>query len=55
MNKYKVWVSNSSNFIVKAKSARNARLQVWESIKSGFTYGWERADFLENASTEKLS
>ena len=55
MHRYKVWLSNGSSFLVKAKSARNARLQVWNEIKGGFTYGWEKADFLDNASTEKLS
>lgn len=55
MNRYKVWLSDHSSFLVKAKTARGARLQVWNAIKDGFTYGWDKKDFLENANTEKLS
>lgn len=55
MNKYKVWLTYRTKYIVKAKSARGARSQVWNEIKGGFTYGWDKADFLENATTEKLS
>ena len=55
MNRYKVWSSNNHSILVKAKTARRARAMAWDSIKDGFTYGWERADFLSNATTEKLN
>lgn len=54
MNDYRVWVSGHSNYKVKAQNARNARLRVWNMVKNGFTYGWTKSDFLENATTEKL-
>ena len=53
MNRYRVWLSNNMSHTVKAETARQARLQVWNATKDGYTYGWDRKDFLDNATTEK--
>lgn len=52
MNKYKVWFSKFRSIVVRAKSVTNARKQAWE--QSSYKYGWKKADFLRNATVEKI-
>jgi hypothetical protein len=40
MARYKVQVSNHHSEIVNATTGLRAKAKVWNSIKKGYTYGW---------------
>jgi hypothetical protein len=56
MKKFKVWVSQHTNYIIKAKSAENAREQVWKKISASdsYNFGWtDKDDFMKHATVEE--
>jgi hypothetical protein len=52
--KYLVVLSKHATHKVTARSPAEARKKVWDYMKSGYTYGWSRNDFLKNAKVVKL-
>ena len=50
---YKVWYSSRSSAKVRAYSAQGARKQAWTML-DGFRYGWSKADFMKNATIERM-
>ena len=54
INQYKVKLSNHASVLVRAYTVKGAGRQVWDDIRRGFRYGWERKDFLKDAHVERL-
>ena len=50
---YKVWYSGRSASKVRAYSAQGARQQAWAML-DGFRYGWSKADFIRNATVQRI-
>lgn len=50
---YKVYYSGRSTAKVRAYSAEGARKQAWAML-GGFRYGWSKADFMRNATVERI-
>ena len=55
MNKYKVRLSAHASHTVKASTPNQARRKVWNEIEDGYTYGWTKAKFINNAKVELIS
>jgi len=53
IGKYRVWWTNRHSSVVSAFGVSGARRQAWDS-SGHFKYGWKRADFLKNATVDKL-
>ena len=50
---YKVWYSGRSSVKVRAYSAQGAKKQAW-NLLGQFKYGWSMADFMKNATIERI-
>jgi hypothetical protein len=56
MHEYKVHVSDFTNVIVEAETAKEAKELAWEDISGGYTYGWKnKAEFMRSVKAEKVS
>lgn len=50
---YRVWYSNRASAKVRAYSVQGARRQAWEGL-GAFRYGWGKADFMRNATVQRI-
>lgn len=54
MKSYRVRVSRYMTYKLEARDRDEARRKVWDSLERGYTYGWEKADFLKRVKVEVL-
>lgn len=54
MREYKVQVSEHMKYVVQAESVQEAKEQVWNEIKDGYTYGWDnKTQFMRSVKATK--